>query len=181
MARVELREPWQSFLLALDDRLTEPVELHCLGGFVISELYGLTRGTADIDVLPGSPDDAATIALLAGRSSALAKRHRVYIDVVTVAQVPENYTGRLIDYEVKGLKRLRLRALERYDLALAKLTRNSDRDREDVKALAAGPGLDPGVLRGRYETELRPYLGRPDREDLTLELWVEIIREIHAS
>jgi len=34
------------------------------------------------------------------------------------------------------------------------------------------------VLRVRYQDELRPTLGRPDREDLTLDLWVEMILEV---
>jgi hypothetical protein len=66
---------------------------------------------------------------------------------------------------------------ERHDLVLAKLTRNSDRDRADVEAIAAGPGLDVDALRRRYEDELRYKLGRPEREDLTLKLWIEIIEE----
>ena len=39
------------------------------------------------------------------------------------------------------------------------------------------PGLDIEVLRARYVEELRPKLGKPEREDLTLELWIEIIEE----
>jgi hypothetical protein len=37
--------------------------------------------------------------------------------------------------------------------------------------------LDVTVLRQRYQEELRPYLGNPAREDLTLDLWVEAIEE----
>jgi hypothetical protein len=33
------------------------------------------------------------------------------------------------------------------------------------------------VLRDRYEKELRPILGNPDREYLTLQLWREAIEE----
>jgi hypothetical protein len=44
-------------------------------------------------------------------------------------------------------------------------------------AIARGPGLDIDVLRARYVEELRPKLGRPEREDLTLKLWIEIIEE----
>jgi hypothetical protein len=62
-------------------------------------------------------------------------------------------------------------------LVLAKIVRNNDKDRADVAAIAGGPGLDIDVLRARYIEELRPNLGRPEREDLTLELWIEIIEE----
>ena len=105
-------------------------------------------------------------------------RHCAYIDVVTVAEVPDDYESRLIDMQAKGLTHVRLLAFERHDLVLAKLARNTDRDREDVIALARGPGLEVDVLRVRYQDELRPTLGRPDREDLTLALWIEMILEV---
>ncbi len=178
MPSIDLRQPWQSFLQDLDGLLTSAVELHCLGGFVVSEVLGLTRATADIDVLVARSQEAASLGALAGRGRPLAQRHRVYIDVVSVAQVPVDYESRLIDYEVPGLRRIRLRALERHDLVLAKLTRNSDRDLEDVKRLAINLGLDVEELRRRYLAELRPQLGRPEREDLTLDLWIEIIDEL---
>jgi hypothetical protein len=78
-------------------------------------------------------------------------------------------------------RNLRLRAFERHDLVLAKLERNIDRDREDLRRVVRGPGLDVEVLRERYATELRPWLGRPDREDLTMQLWIEIILEVQQS
>jgi hypothetical protein len=46
-----LHEPWLSFLRGLDRQLASPTELHCLGGFVVAEYYGLMRATADIDIL----------------------------------------------------------------------------------------------------------------------------------
>jgi hypothetical protein len=181
MPFIELRDPWRSFLTELDALLPGPIELHCLGGFVVSEFYGLSRATADIDVLVVRQSvDLKTLVTLGGRDSALTAKHGLYIDVVTVAAVPENYQERLVDYEVTGLRHLRLRALERHDLALAKLSRNLDRDIEDVKRLAVGPGLDVDVLRRRYNDELRPQLARPEREDLTLDLWIEIIEELQG-
>ena len=44
--------PWASFLSQVDDSLGEDVELHCLGGFVITTLHGLARSTVDVDALP---------------------------------------------------------------------------------------------------------------------------------
>jgi hypothetical protein len=44
-------EPWLSFLNALDVGIDEPVDLHCMGGFVVVQAFGLGRATADIDVL----------------------------------------------------------------------------------------------------------------------------------
>jgi hypothetical protein len=51
------------------------------------------------------------------------------------------------------------------------------RDRDDVLYLARMAPLDLDLLRKRYSVELRPHLGRPEREDLTLDLWIEMIQE----
>ena len=48
----QIPEPWASFLSQVDDHLSEEVELHCFGGFVITMLYGLARSTVDVDALP---------------------------------------------------------------------------------------------------------------------------------
>jgi hypothetical protein len=173
-----LHEPWDSFLRELDEQLTSPTELHCFGGFIVAEYYGLLRPTADIDVIETRGTDSATLVRLAGKGSVLHKKYRVYIDVVTVAAVPDEYESRLIDVFEGQFRHLRIKAFERHDLVLAKLARNIDRDRQDVEAFARGPGLDVTVLRERYTRELRPILGRPEREDLTLELWIDIIEEI---
>ena len=51
------------------------------------------------------------------------------------------------------------------------------RDRDDVKHLAKTAPLDLEVLKERYQKELRWQLGNPEREDLTLCLWIEAIEE----
>jgi hypothetical protein len=177
-----LHEPWKSFLAQVDAGLSGPTELHCFGGFVVAECYGLTRATADIDIIEArgsaTPEDLVT---LAGKGSALARRYRVYLDFVTIVTVPENYDQRLVDVFAGEFTFLRLRAFEPHDLALAKLERNEDHDREDVKALALRPGLDVEVLRDRYDGEMRRYLGNPAREDLTLQLWIEMIQEVQSA
>jgi hypothetical protein len=182
MSANSLSEPWRSFLRDLEHELGGPTELHCFGGFVVGEHYGLTRPTADIDIIKATgATDLKTLAALAGKGSALAKQHRVYLDIVTVATVPENYEARLIDMFPGAFENLRLKAFERHDLVLAKLSRNGDRDREDVRRLAVGPGLDPEILRKRYAEELRFQSTNVRRDDLTLALWIEMIEEIEAS
>ena len=72
---------------------------------------------------------------------------------------------------------LHLMALDPYDLALSKLERNSQKDRDDVRFLARTVPFDLDILQERYATELRWQLGVPKREDLTLQLWLDAIRE----
>ena len=94
-----------------------------------------------------------------------------------MAKVPENYEDRLTEIFPKAFKHLRLLALNPYDLALSKLERNIQRDRDDVKHLAKTVPFDIEVLKKRYQKELRWRLGNPEREDLTLRLWIEAIEE----
>ena len=64
-------EPWRAFLKALDESLLEGVQLHCIGGFVVTLLYGLSRETSDMDVLTAVPHDRLTeLQTLAGQGSA---------------------------------------------------------------------------------------------------------------
>jgi hypothetical protein len=91
--------------------------------------------------------------------------------------VPEDYKDRLTEKFPKAFKHLRLFALDPYDLALSKLERNIQRDRDDVKYLARAVPLDLDVLKERYQKELRWQMGNPEREDLTVRLWIEVIKE----
>jgi hypothetical protein len=62
-----------------------------------------------------------------------------------------------------------------------KLERNLQRDREDFVYLAETVPLDLSILKERYTEEMRTYLGRPEREDLTLQLWIDIVEERRKS
>lgn len=174
----QIPEPWISFLTEIDASVNGKIEFHCLGGFVVTMVYGLARSTADVDVVMIAPRGEIEYLLeLAGRGSALHRKHKVYLDFVTIAAVPEDYDERLTEMFPSTFKHLLLFALDPYDLALAKLERNIQRDRDDVKHLAHAVPLDLNLLRERYERELRPNLSNPAREDLTLRLWIEAIEE----
>jgi len=174
----ELPEPWKRFLIDLDRMVSSHVTLHCLGGFVVTACYGLPRPTGDLDVLRVLPSDSqAALVTLAGKNSELHKKHGVYLDVVTVATHPENYEERLAEVFPGACQHIHLFALDPYDLVLAKLERNLQRDRDDFAYLAQTVPLDLSILRNRYNDEMRAYLGRPDREDVTLQLWIDIVEE----
>jgi hypothetical protein len=168
-------EPWCSFLRELDDLLKGRVELRCLGGFVITQQYGIGRETSDIDYLAlaaQSRDD--DVEALAGLGSRLHRKYRVYTQYVGIATPPAEYGRRLIPmFPSAPWARLRLFALDATDLALSKLERNAERDREDVLRLARAGLIDPLILKERYYAELRPYLlSKLPSHDRTLELWL---------
>ncbi len=171
-------EPWRSFLRALDARLTEKTSLHCMGGFAVSVLYRMARPTADLDVLSLVPTyQVGQVLEVAGKGSPLHKRYGLYVDYVTVATPPEDYLTRLREVPLGEQIKLRIFALDPYDIALSKLERNLQRDRDDVKFLAQAVPLDLRVLGSRYRRELRPCLANAERTDTTLKLWIEAIKE----
>jgi hypothetical protein len=173
-----LPEPWKSFLEEVDADCTGPAELHCVGGFVLTALYGMPRPTADVDVLSIAPRSERELILeIAGMGSPLHKKSGLYIQLVTIAAVPEDYERRMAEIFPSTFSQLKLLALDAYDIALSKIERNSQRDRDDVRFLKKRVPLDLRILRQRYLNELRPLLGNPQREDLTLKLWMEMLSE----
>lgn len=177
-SRKGIPEPWLSFLCELDSTAQEEVRLDCMGGFVVTLVYGFSRSTGDLDVLEIAPAAAGRSLLELGmQGGPLHKKYHIYLDRVGVAKVPENYEDRLTAIFPRTFKHLRLLALDPYDLALSKLERNIQRDRDDVKHLAKTVPFNLKILKERYQKELRWQLGNPEREDLTLRLWVEAIEE----
>jgi len=85
----------------------------------------------------------------------LHKKYKIYLDHVGVAHVPEDYEDRLTEIFPGTFQHLRLLALDPYDLALSKLERNIQRDRDDVLHLARTVPLELEVLKDRYQKELR--------------------------
>jgi hypothetical protein len=175
-------EPWASFLEELDSAVNVIVRLDCIGGFVVTQLYGLNRPTVDVDVVEFAPNHAAQKMMdLGTQGGPLHRAYGIYLDRVTVAVLPENYEGRLTEMFPDAYKHLRLMAPDPYDLALSKLERNSQKDRDDVRFLARTVPFDIKLLQERYLTEMRWQLGVPGREDLTVQLWIEAIEEDRLS
>lgn len=149
---------------------------------MVTPLYGLSRATADLDVLLLAPrEQRAPLLELGVRGGVLHKKYKIYLDYVGIARVPEDYEDRLTEMFPGAYNHLRIGAHDPYGLALSKLERNIQRDRDDVKYLAHSIPLDLKILKERYEKELRFQLGNPQREDLTLKLWAEMIEEARSG
>jgi len=131
--KTALPTPWAEFLGELDALFTDQVQLHCIGGFVVSLFYGLPRPTGDMDYYAVFPVHCVNdLHAAAGPGSPLCKKYKVYLQHAGVTSVPENYEARLLEMFAGQLKKLRLYAVEPYDLILSKLERNSQKDRDDV-------------------------------------------------
>jgi hypothetical protein len=171
-------EPWLSFLRDLDSAATKEIRMDCMGGFVMTLVYGFSRTTGDLDVLELVPKEAGqTLLELGMEGGALHKKRKIYLHYVAVANVPDDYERRMTELFPETFRHLRLFGLDPYDLALSKLERNNQRDRDDVFHLARVVPFDLNVLQARYQKEMRYKMGRPEREDNTLRLWIDVIQE----
>ncbi len=153
-----------------------PLDLYCIGGFVICYCYGLPRPTGDIDYYSAVPANLNLIEM-AGEGSALFRKYKIQLHHVTVTNLLEDYATRLTEMFPRVFKNLRLFAPDHFDFILSKLERNSAKDRDDADYIFKTRKLSPQILRERYEKELRPYLSKESWHDDPLELWIEIFEK----
>ena len=169
----KLPKPWPDFLKEIDCALSRPVNLHCIGGFVLLACYGIPRTTGDIDYIAVRPREAADeVASVGGPDSAVARKYRLFLQGVGIADLPDDYESRLHDLDL-DLRNLKLWVLEPYDLLLSKLPRNGPKDREDARYLIQKLRLEFATFRDRWQREMDPWLANKDRNKLTVQLWKE--------
>jgi hypothetical protein len=175
--------PWKEFLLALDAKMTEVCTLPCFGGFAVTQEYGISRPTSDIDVLDVAPPHAVdSLIREGGQGSPLAIEHKVYLDFVGIANPPYEYGSRLKPMYPGTFQHLRLMVMDPYDLALTKLKRDSDKDFQDVLQLAEKIPFDLVLFEKRYKEELRDNTtGKAEDNDITFIRWMEAILEDRAQ
>jgi Nucleotidyltransferase of unknown function (DUF6036) len=169
----DLPSPWHEFLADVDAFLSESCELHCIGGFAVVAAYGLPRRTNDLDYYCLVPQHCTDeLEQIAGEGSSLARKHKVHVHHAGIASLPESYEERMTELFAGQFKNLRLFVLDPYDLVLSKLSRNVERDREDVAYIAKTQHLKADVLRERYKREFLS-IGPSERDDNTLKFWIE--------
>lgn len=178
-----LPDPWFSFLKELDEIAGETTVVPCFGGFAVTQHYGLSRTTVDIDVLDVAPIAVRNRLIEAGgKGSPLSRKYKVYLDFVGIVQAPYNYEDRLSPIYENLFKHLYLKVMDPYDIALCKLKRDSDRDFQDVLYLARNTPFDLDLFERRYIDELKPYLfGDKTEADRSLKHWLESIQEDRHS
>lgn len=177
-------EPWHSFFMEIDAALDAPIFLNCIGGFALTIHYGMPRATADVDLIEvPAAAYAGPLITLGGEGGPLYRKYKLYIDPVTIAFFPENYEQRLTEIFAGAFKNLRIRILDPYDIALTKLGRNNQKDRDDIRFLARTIPFAIETLKDRYQTELQwqysdgMRYGPRYRADRDLAEWIEMIAE----
>jgi hypothetical protein len=93
------------------------------------------------------------------------------------ALLHQNAYGDALPISVEGVdpRRLGIRLLTPLDLAVSKLSRFSEQDQDDIRALARTRLIDAAVLRRRAEAALPDYVGNLDRIRNSIDLACRLV------
>lgn len=153
----------EAFLRDIDARwkptASEPVTLKLLGSVSLFLQTDYARGTRDGDVL-GTSDITEPVSEqllgLAGSGTALAERHRLYIDIVG-RNVPLLSSDAEWHLQPISLANFRIETLSVVDVVVSKLKRFHGDDRADVRAMVEGGHVTHRELLQRFHDVVRDY------------------------
>lgn len=149
----------------------EPIAMYLAGGAAM-HFYTGARMTDDVDAVFDRkllvPSDSAVIY----RDSE-GKARSVYLDPnynETHALLHENARQDAVRLPLEGIEGARIFVLQPVDLAVSKLARFSEIDREDIRELAKEGLVTANELLKRAEAALPAYVGNPDSVRTSIEL-----------
>lgn len=162
------------FLKALDEALDEPAKLVVIGGSALVLGYGGAAATNDIDTFESYLDAIKEAAEQARTKTGL----NIPIVNSGIAQLPNGYEDRLMRV-LPHLKNLEVLVLDAYDLAVSKLVRGNEHDRQQLAQLHALTPFDLDTLVTRFRDLMATYVGDPTEpwwslRHLVEELWGDI-------
>ena len=145
-------------------RLSLPVRMYVAGG-IAAHFYTAARTTRDVDATLSHrmlfPEDLEASYRDTDGKARLLYFDRQYND--SFGLLHEDAHKDSIPFPVQGIdpKVIEVRLLSPVDLAVSKLSRFADHDRDDIEALAACGLLKSAELRQRTEEAMRYYIGDP--------------------
>ncbi len=143
-----------------------PIKMYVAGGGAL-HFYTGERVSEDIDAVFSRrialPDNLETAYLDADGLTRLLFFDRQYSD--TLALMHEDAQDDSVPLTLKGIDtgKLDVRLLSPLDLAVSKLSRFSDQDRDDIVTLARRKLIKAPALRSRAEQALGGYVGNIDQ------------------
>jgi hypothetical protein len=161
-----------------------PLRMYVAGGAAV-HFYTGTRISGDIDaafsrrILPGE-------GLQVSYVDADGNPRLLYFDTQyneSFALVHEDAHADSVPLALPGLARepVEVRLFSPLDLAVSKLARFADHDREDIRALARAGLIEPRSLRRRAEEALGAYVGDPRRIRTSIRLACELARKARRA
>lgn len=177
--RTALAEGLRKLFKQLEQRLSlrQPLTVYLAGGMAV-HLYTASRVTTDVDAeFAGRvllPQDVLVDVVLEDGTPQV-----IYLDTnynPTFALMHEDYQEDSIPVDL-GLDQIQVRVLSPVDLAVSKIARLADNDREDIRALVATGLTSADEIEERATSALGGYVGGIEMLRLNLRDTLEIARE----
>lgn len=149
----------------------EPIDMYVAGGAAV-HFYTGARMTDDVDAVFSKkllvPSDLAVIY-----RDAQGKARSVYFDAnynESFALLHQDAHEEAARLQLDGIEGARVFVLQPVDLAVSKLARFSEIDRDDIRKLAEDGLITARALRSRAEAALPDYIGNPDPVRASIDL-----------
>jgi hypothetical protein len=160
----------------------EPIEMYLAGGAAI-HFYTGARMTDDVDAAFNRrillPADTAVIY----RDSE-GRARSVYFDATyneSYSLLHEDAHQDAVPLRLEGIEGARILVLQPVDLAVSKLARFGEIDRQDILQLARDGLISANALRKRAEEALLDYVGNPESIRTSLDLACRDIEALDRS
>lgn len=173
----------RDLFMQLEERLalSKPLTVYLAGGMAV-HLYTASRVTTDVDAEFGArvivPNDLMVEVSMEDGSTQI-----VYLDTnynPTFALMHEDYQDDSIPVDM-GLKYIQLRVLSPVDLAVSKIARLADNDREDIQELARLGLTTSDEIEQRATSALAGYVGGQAMLLVNLRDALDIARDVEAQ
>lgn len=181
--RTALAEGLRELFKQLEERLSlrSPVNVYLAGGMAV-HLYTSDRVTTDVDAEFGArvfiPNDLIVDVTLEDGT-----REAVHFDTnynSTFALMHEDYTDDAIPLDM-GIEHIRLYVLSPLDLAVSKIARFADNDKDDIAALVRLGLTDADEIEHRATSALAGYIGGQAMLKLNLRDAVALARDVESE
>ena len=173
----------RELLRQLQERLAlhSPLNVYLAGGMAV-HLYTASRVTTDVDAEFGArvllPSDLAVEVVLDDGAPQV-----VYLDTnynASFALMHEDYLADALPVDL-GLEQIRLHVLAPVDLAVSKIARLADNDREDICALVQLGLTNADAIEQRATQAMAGYVGSMAMLQLNLRDAVALARRTQTS
>lgn len=161
-----------------------PVRMYVAGGAAM-HLYTGARISADIDASLSHrvllPDDLEVAYRDVDGSARLLYFDRQYNDTFGLMHEKAYDDSMKLELDSVDSRMIEVRLLSPLDLAVSKLSRFAEHDREDIGALADLGLIDAAALKKRAAEALVGYVGDPKRVERSTRLACSLVRERTAG
>lgn len=181
--RTALAEGLRELFKQLEERLSlrSPVNVYLAGGMAV-HLYTASRVTTDVDAEFGGrvylPNDLMVEVTLEDGTQQV-----VYLDTnynSTFALMHEDYLDDSIPVDL-GVDKIRVHVLSPVDLAVSKIARFADNDKQDIAALVRLGLTSADEIEHRATSALAGYIGGQAMLKLNLQDAVALAREVESE